>query len=798
MMLKKNTLIFFILLFCGSFNVISQNTLNFTVKNAENRTPVSFANIVFGDTQQGTVSDINGDFIIPHSTETKIIRISSLGYAPLTINTDTLQNGQTVLLKPVNIELDQVTILPGENPALRIIRNTVDNRDINNPDNKTPYSCIIYHKMTFGMEIPDTLITTNEETRRLWEFNRVNDILLIESVSERKHIPPSRTNERVISGRVSGFQQPTMAVLPSQLQPFTFYNNYIRLLDTDLLNPVSTQGLRAYLFLIEDTLIQSNGDTIFYISFEPRKGSNIRGMTGSLHIHEPTWGIQTVSATADENQLLYELSIRQNYKLHNNNHWFPEQLETKITMRETALGQAFPFPVTGEGRSMVTAVNLNPEFTSRDFSNLYLIDESGRPGAQPIDMHRYQPLTARDSATYHLLDSLGRAHNFDRFINLQRNLMEGFIPIGYVNLDVSKLINYNRYEGLIAGIGLQTSDRLSPYVSTGGFYTRSFKSRDDNFGANLRFRFNRMHEQSWKISAEKSLAPTGNFSFLDGYELTSSERYKNIAIETADPSRQINTAFTSRVFSRLKAQLAYQYKEVTPVMHYPYMLTEEIVPEFTTHESSLRLKWQPRIKLAYTGFGLTSTGGEMPSIWVNFATGQGDSSDESISYMKTETQFEHHFRITPVVKGHLRLTGAHLWGDHTPTHLYSAFGTYNSGLSIESRYSFATMAPNEFAANTFGLAFLGATIPTRINRSGSFKPEITLSTSAGWSEVASKYSETVSTFNKGYFESGIYFGNLFRQMVLKYGVGIHYRYGSYRNHKEINNWSFTIGAEIGF
>ncbi|WP_207916053.1 DUF5686 family protein [Natronoflexus pectinivorans] len=796
-MLKTNALICFFLLNFGIFNAFSQNALNFTVKNAKNHSPVSFANIVFGDSQQGTVSDINGNFTIPHSAASNIIRISSLGYAPLTINTDTMQNGQTVLIKPVDIELEQVTILADENPALRIIRNAVENRNNNNPDNKTPYSCIVYHKMTFGMEIPDTLITTNEETRRLWEFNRDNDLLLIESVSERKHMPPSRTNERVISGRVSGFQQPALAVLPSQLQPFTFYDDYIRLLDTDLLNPVSNRGLRSYLFLIEDTLIQNNGDTIFYISFEPRQGSNIRGMTGSLHIHEPTWGIQTVSATADENQLLYELSIRQNYKLYNHHHWFPEQLETRLIMRETALGQAFPFPVTGEGRSMVTAVNLEPEFTSRDFSNLYLIDESGSTNAPPIDMHRYRPLTARDSATYHLLDSLGRVHNLDRLINFQRNLMEGFIPLGYVNLNLSKLLDFNRYEGLIAGIGLQTSDRVSRYVSTGGFYTRSFKSRDNNYGANLCFRFNRIHEQSWKISAEQSLAPTGNFSFLDGYEPTSSERFKNMAMETADHSRQINTAFTSRIFSRLKTELVYQYKEVTPVMHYPYMFTDEIVPEFTAHETGIRLKWQPRIRLAYTGFGLTSTGGEMPSIWANFATGHGNS-DASISYQKTEAQVEHHFRISPVVKGHFRLTGAHLWGNHTPTHLYSAFGTYNRGLSIESRYSFATMAPNEFAANTFGLVFVGATIPTRVNRPGRFKPEITLSTSAGWSDVASKYSETVNTFNKGYFESGIYFGNLFRQMILKYGLGIHYRYGPYSHDKDINNWSFTIGAEIGF
>jgi hypothetical protein len=42
---------------------------------------------------------------------------------------------------------------------------------------------------------------------------------------------------------VSGFKEPSIALLPSQLQPFTFYNDYIQLLDTEFLNPFDAAGL---------------------------------------------------------------------------------------------------------------------------------------------------------------------------------------------------------------------------------------------------------------------------------------------------------------------------------------------------------------------------------------------------------------------------------------------------------------------------------------------------------------------------------------------------------------------------
>ncbi|GAO31788.1 hypothetical protein JCM15548_14186 [Geofilum rubicundum JCM 15548] len=193
----------------------------------------------------------------------------------------------TIQLTPVHIELSEVRIFPGENPAHRIIRQVINQRPKNNPDLNTSYSCLVYHKMTFAMEMPDTLPKGDESLRQLWEFNKDNHFLLIESVSAKKHLPPKHSHERIISGRVSGFREPSIAVLPSQLQPFTFYNDYIQLLENEFLNPLTTQGLRNYRFLLEDTLIDTSGDTIFYISYAPRKNSSIKGLKGSLHIHQP-------------------------------------------------------------------------------------------------------------------------------------------------------------------------------------------------------------------------------------------------------------------------------------------------------------------------------------------------------------------------------------------------------------------------------------------------------------------------------------------------------------------------------
>lgn len=413
--------------------------------------------------------------------------------------------------------------------------------------------------------------------------------------------------------------------------------------------------------------------------------------------------------------------------------------------------------------------------------------------------YTHTPLTARDSAIYHLIDSLERAHQIDRIALLQKSLTRGYLPMGLFNLNISRLIDYNHYEGFKPGVGLQTSDYLSNKFSLEGFYSRSLKSRDNNYGGEFILNLNAIKEQELSFLVEKDLNATGAFSFLDGFPTFSDERFRRFAVQTVDLSRQVRTAYAARITPKLKAELFYLYQEVQPITAYPFYLHESgfAASSFSAHETGALFKWQPVRKPNNSDSGLTPLQKEFPAVWTNFTYGNGWHGS-ALEYYKVETQLENSFKLTPSISGSVRITGGHLWGNHTPTHLYSAFGTHNNLLGIESRYSLATMRPNEFAANTFSLLFLRTTIPTRLNQPGRFKPTITLSTSAAWADVSKDYSASVRTFNKGYYESGVYFGSLLKQMFLKYGLAVHYRYGPYSLPKEIDNWSFKIGLEIGF
>src|SRR5690606_1962654 len=149
-------------------------------------------------------------------------------------------------------------------------------------------------------------------------------LFIMESVSERKFIAPDISEEIVIGTKVSGFQNPSFASLATDLQPFSFYKDNIKLFDIQYLNPISKGSLKKYRFKIEDTLFQ-NKDTVYIISFQPQKNKNFEGLKGSLYISTNKYAVQNVIATPFEKGKI-DIKIQQQYTFVDNKYWFPEQL----------------------------------------------------------------------------------------------------------------------------------------------------------------------------------------------------------------------------------------------------------------------------------------------------------------------------------------------------------------------------------------------------------------------------------------------------------------------------------------
>jgi len=62
---------------------------------------------------------------------------------------------------------------------------------------------------------------------------------MVESVTDRNFMFPNTVQENVLHNRVSGFTNTGLVALANEVQPFSFYGDYLHILDKNFVNPVS-------------------------------------------------------------------------------------------------------------------------------------------------------------------------------------------------------------------------------------------------------------------------------------------------------------------------------------------------------------------------------------------------------------------------------------------------------------------------------------------------------------------------------------------------------------------------------
>ncbi|HSN50233.1 MAG TPA: carboxypeptidase-like regulatory domain-containing protein, partial [Bacteroidales bacterium] len=223
------------------------------VIDSKTKEPLAFVNIVINSGLNGGTTDIDGKFRLRYHQKIQYLNLSYVCYIPQRITVGDKTTDLVLLLTPTEIELSEVEILPGVNPAHRIIRNAVDNREINDPEKLKSFSYTAYDKTIFTVD-KDTIrkdslqtpksglkveFTTKNDSIRsdsamkdtvdkeLRQFLDRQNLFLMENVTKRKFLAPDKSYNQVIATRMSGFKDPIFVFLTTQIQSFSFYKPFI-------------------------------------------------------------------------------------------------------------------------------------------------------------------------------------------------------------------------------------------------------------------------------------------------------------------------------------------------------------------------------------------------------------------------------------------------------------------------------------------------------------------------------------------------------------------------------------------
>lgn len=785
-------------------------SVNGTVMDSVTKQKLAFVNIIINDDGTlGTTTDIDGNFSISSKKDIKSLTFSYVGYQKKHVLAEDLS--KKILLSPISYQLQEVVFKAGENPAHRIIDSVVKNRKRNNPEMLDYYSYTIYDRMVFTVDTTEVADSVFMDFGKLW---RENDLMVMETVSEIFHKKSHKNKREIKANKVSGLKNPQYFYVLDGMQSFHFYDDFITVYEKNYVNPITPGSKSRYFFGLESTMPTAEGDTLYIISFKPRRNATFDALKGVMTVTSDGWAVVNVKAEAADKTNTLDVKIQQLYSKINDSVWFPVQLNTDIIFvrmlaqdNAIMIGTGTPennnTSLNGIGKSYISDINITEPIDNKKFgsTDIDLAEDSGMKDENYWKYYRNDSINERISNTYKVIDTIVEdmveeiGIDFDQILNTTNTILkDGAIPWGKVNIGLSDILKYNIGNKLYLGLGVKTNEKLSKHIRFGGYIGYWFGPKHGNTGADIDLKFNLKQDFGLRLSIDHKYDAVGNYGFINQNSMLNESNFKYFYIKWTTLNTTAAAELSSRFANICKGFVKFSLSDKEMYDWYVYN------PGDTTYNSRFRvttLDFKVRIapgeRYMLTNKGLATVTPGRPVIWLSYQKGLKGVLDCPFNFDKIQVQLTYSFVTRYIGKTTITLQAGYVFGD---TPIFENFNIYanNNGFALYSTESFATMHINEFICDKFALFFFTHNFG-KFFKTKYFSPEFIFVTNVGWGDIGNMQQHggmELKSMKDGFYESGMVFDNLLKISTSKWGVGVFYRYGANSFDNVGDNFSFKL------
>jgi hypothetical protein len=766
---------------------------------------IPFAKISTNNNTCGCISTIEGRFKLICENPILSLKVNSFGYQPFKIEIKDSSTNLKLFLSPVVQLIDEVVVLPKENPADIILKKVFENRKKNQPESVS-FTYKSYNKIYWTGQLDSTIYNNpekmnelDEDTKKSLNILEKHHLFMTETVSERFFLHEGKKNKEVVlASRNSGFKNPIINITPTQFQPFSFYETFVSLWEVDYHGIVARNATDKYLFIIQDTTV-NDLDTTISITFRPKTGKSFKGLKGTVWINISDFAIeQVISEPADkQKKTQIHMTVNQLYKKIDSKHWFPVELYARITLGSSPLSTDISNHIISS--TYLEEIKINPPLNKKDFNEIEV--ELHRDFSSKKEEYwaenRKDNLTEKEEETYQALDSISKAEKLEKKMYWMLAPMNGKIAFGkYLNADIDKFIGYNEYEGWRLGTGLSTSKKMSEWFRMSGYGAYGIRDQNFKYGGGVHFTLSK------KRQAEISLFYKNDVQ-QDGVSLMHSI-YSNPMLNDKNPPSffanrynrhekyGISNSFRAFKSFHFFASGYHQFYQLFDDYFFKKEPTSDEVRRFSNIEILVGFRFQYKEKFMLTQNSLVSMGSNWPIVWLQYSMSRMESKISPFTYSKLDFRIEQRRRIKGLGSFSYRINAGNIDGSVPLNFHYNIISTNsfdNSNWVYVGGNAFETMGINEFYASQYVATHLKFET-TSLFHGKRFRPQVGLMHNmliGNFKNREQHQNVSFSSPDKGYFESGIALNNILRSNISGIGIGFFYRYGHYQLPNERNN-----------
>ena len=280
--------------------------------------PIPFANVIFKDSNEGTISNEDGRFYLESDETYSTVVFSFIGYSSKEVPlTQRSTYNMTVTLGEEAAALNEVVIISGNqskknNPAIDILRKIWENRRENGTKKFAQYQYDKYEKLEFDLNtIDSSLIKSRIFNGMEFVFDQVDTsnvtgntylpIFINEAFSKVYGDNVLNEEKEVLEGnKNSGFSnnQTLIAFVKDLYSEYDVYDNYLKFFDKAFTSPLSRTGIDVYNYVLLDSAYRGN-KWCYNIVYYPRRKNELT-FKGDFWVNDTTWAIKEINLQASK------------------------------------------------------------------------------------------------------------------------------------------------------------------------------------------------------------------------------------------------------------------------------------------------------------------------------------------------------------------------------------------------------------------------------------------------------------------------------------------------------------------
>lgn len=532
--LKKLSFVNVLLFLIFPFVTQAQITFSGHVIDADSKESLSFVSVWVKGTNNAVYTQLDGSFSLSGIKSTDTVQISALGYKDYEIlGRAILKTDMEIVLIPDAIKMDVVTVSPGKNPAIPIVKKAIRNRHENRPDGVKNIELIEYNKLNFSLsgidssvfnvgfirKHADILVKTNDYDDT-WNIPLYfSEYMTYQKLRENR---APEVQEIVKNQHGSSFIESDIVTkyIESLNEDMTFYGN-LRFLQKDFISPIAAQALVYYRYYLDDSLTD-NGKTYYRLRFKPKNSQDL-AFFGYMIIEKESGTLTEIDATLQPTSILNfvrKMRLFEKLQLTSNDEWFRRQQKMTVEfvpdlVKDTSY-RTINTPITAIKSTtyIIDSTQINDFLVNRVVPGKFNLRRSQSVTRDTTFLNQYRPdtLSSLDLITQKAIETsndIGAVKAVNKLLNM---FMYGYLPFGYIDIGpYLYFVQSNKIEGIRLNLCFRTSEKFHDKMLFGGYLGYGCRNHKFKYGLQYSLRMPSKYYGALHLKYDQNIYRIGDF-----------------------------------------------------------------------------------------------------------------------------------------------------------------------------------------------------------------------------------------------------------------------------------------------